>query len=525
MKKINALMLLAVAILISNCRTESVDFSDNNLSPIINSKSDSTGMYKMKDVPLFKSYLKKNLPNIYSKSDDSELSDDNQLIDVINKNDKISYSILIKKENNVHQIWVYTIGQKESFFIAEYTSSVPAQYFELDKFTGTVEYKALDGEILGTENFENGRPIKNGSAKAVCGVVTTPVSCVDGLHFGNQPCAWAGTSGAAYYDTEIIRCKNNYQNTIYNDGGGYGSEGGATNPAYHLPAPQALNYMLTQIGMPSLNSQQFAYVQNNIPIAERLRTFFFTDQTVNGSNFLYWGIDFLKQNPSINWVQFEKLIHNKNNYENFASTSIDEDNNQSGNYDETLYSDFDFENQQTQWPTINPVIPASNFVGWGASGIRRNCMDYAKAQIAKSGYKVSNYYDVDSQGNKQTFQIYTEQGGVNLNDLYKGVSYLKYALSNGIPVIVGIDDKTGHPGNLDSSTDHFVVIVGMGTDSKGRYFRFYDNAAGDQTQGTHSENKLYIKYPDRIFTGQTQCVGYRAGTEYDYIITMIRKSK
>lgn len=142
------------------------------------------------------------------------------------------------------------------------------------KFTGIVEYKAADGELLGTENFENGKPVKNVSNKAICGAITTAISCIEGLHFGNEPCAWAGTSSAAYYETEIIRCKNNYQNTIYNDGGaGYGSSGGATNPAYHLQAPQALNYMLAQIGMPALNSQQFTFVQNNIPIAERLRTF------------------------------------------------------------------------------------------------------------------------------------------------------------------------------------------------------------------------------------------------------------
>lgn len=98
-------------------------------------------------------------------------------------------------------------------------------------------------------------------------------------------------------------------------------------------------------------------------------------------------------------------------------------------------------------------------------------------------------------------------------------------MANGIPVIVGIDDKIGHPGNLDQSTDHFVVIVGMGTDSKGRFFRFYDNASGDPSQGASVENKLYIKYPQRIFTGVTQCTGYRGETEYDYIMTMIRKSK
>lgn len=305
MKKINFLMFFALVSLLSQCRTELDSTTDNSL---LNTtlKPDSTGMYRMEDVPIFKNYLKKNSPDTYLKNDNNTgIYENNRLVDVINKNERVSYSTLVKKENNVYQIWVYTVGKNESFFIAEYVSSVSFEYFELAKFTGIVEYKAMDGELLGTENFENGRPVKNVLNKAVCGAITTPISCIEGLHFGNEPCAWAGTSSAAYYETEIIRCKN-YQNTIYNDGGaGYGSSGGGTNPAYHLPAPQALNYMLAQIGMPSLNSQQFSYVKNNIPIAERLRTFFFTDQTVNGSNFLYWGIDFLRQNPSVTWPLFE----------------------------------------------------------------------------------------------------------------------------------------------------------------------------------------------------------------------------
>ena len=240
-----------------------------------------------------------------------------------------------------------------------------------------------------------------------------------------------------------------------------------------------------------------------------------------GVEYVKYILQFFSNNPSISWDEFRSTKHDAE-----PNTSVDFENNESGNYDETLVTDFDFENQQVQWPTISNVIPVSDFVGWGTTGIRRNCMDYAKAQIAKKGYKISNYYDVDSQGNKQTFQIYTEQNGVNLTDLYKGVSYLKYALSNGIPVVVGIDDQSTQSPNLDQSTDHFVVIVGMGTDSNGRYFRFYDNASSDASQGAHSENKLYYKPAQKIFTGKTQCGGYRDNdTEYDYIMTMIRKSK
>lgn len=242
----------------------------------------------------------------------------------------------------------------------------------------------------------------------------------------------------------------------------------------------------------------------------------------SGISFVTWGVNFLMQNENTTWEQF---INSKHDGE--PNSSIDIQNNISGNYDETSYGNFDFENPQTQWLTVNSVIPVSDFVGWNAPGINKNCMDYAKAQIAKKGYKISNYYDVDSKGEKQTFQIYTEQNGVNLNDLYKGVSYIKYALSKGIPVIVGVDDDPGSPGNLDNSTDHFVVIVGMGVDSKGQFFRFFDNASGNdpQNQGANPENKFYYNYSQKIFTGKTFCSGYRNTVAHDYIITMIRKSK
>jgi len=148
-------------------------------------------------------------------------------------------------------------------------------------------------------------------------------------------------------------------------------------------------------------------------------------------------------------------------------------------------------------------------------------MDFAKEQILKRGYRISNYFD---EG--QTFQIYTEKGGIDYEQLSKGLSYLKYALSKGIPVIVGVDNKSGHPGNLDKSTDHFIVIVGMGTDVKGKYFLFFDNASGSVSQGASNENKLYYNASNSKITGKTQCFSYRnCCTKYDYIITQIRKSK
>lgn len=521
-------MLMAFVLFMISCRTE--DASSDSFSS--ETQKEKAKVYLMKDVPAFKNFLetKINSANYFSKSNSyAALLFDNQPVDVVKKGNKTSYSTFTKKDDTVYEILVYTIGEKESFFIAQYISNTPIPYLDLTTFSGTVHYKSYNGELISSLSFENGiaKTAAKNAAKTAIGcytVINTPVSCIEGLHFPGKPCAYAGTINAAYYDTQIIN--SCFQDEFYNEignGGSYGPDRGAgSNPAYSLPAPSAINYMLTQIGMQSLNTQQFSYLQNHLMEADNLRAYFLANQNVDNANFMYFGINFLMQNPATTWEQF---LYNKHKGE--PNASFDFNDNESGNYDETIFENFDIENQQTQWPTIANVISPSDFVGWNASGIRKNCMDYAKAQIAKKGYKISNYYDVDSQGNKQTFQIYTEQNGVNLNDLYKGVSYIKYALSHGIPVIVGIDDATGSPGNLDNSTDHFVVIVGMGIDSNGKFFRFYDNASGIDplNQGANPENKLYYKYPEKIFTGKTFCIDYRNGTQHDYIITMIRKSK
>ena len=411
-------------------------------------------------------------------------------------------------------------------------------------------------------------------------IIVTTVDCGEGGHHTNgQYCPALGYKVPSDYVTVRNNCSgggdNDGTDTGYpsgntGTGGSYGNTGGggqtttttpvATTPKWNWGRTSVVNFLgLTSEQLNFINNsaqdefraQMLLFISNNgieDPLANPSEEFLSTEVKSLGQwmvnyamthsdflnsefrnvflnadlDFLQWSKSFLIQNPNTSWSQF---INNKHDGE--PNSSIDIQDNLSGNYDENLYENFDFENQQALWPTINTVIPIADFVGWNSPGINRNCMDYAKAQIAKKGYKISNYYDVDSKGSKQTFQIYTEQNGVNLNDLYKGVSYLKYALSKGIPVIVGVDDSSKDHGNIDNSTDHFVVIVGMGTDAKGQFFRFFDNASGNdpQNQGANPENKLYYNYSRKIFTGKTYCSEYRNSVEHDYILTMIRKSK
>ncbi|WP_051230776.1 hypothetical protein [Epilithonimonas caeni] len=287
-----------------------------------------------------------------------------------------------------------------------------------------------------------------------------------------------------------------------------------------------INTTLTAINSTySLTTAEKSFLSNpnNLAVATNLANYLRVNNNQQGAQFVKWAINFFIQNPNTTWEQI-----------NSSKTSFDSDtgdinNNAEGSYDETSIDDYNLDDQQNVWPTISNVISLSDFVGWNRTlHPTWQCFQYADAQIKKVGYTISGFYEKDSQGNNQRYQIYTEQNGVNLNDLYKGVKYIIHALSQGIPVVVGIDNHPGNPGNLDNTTDHFVVIVGMGTDSNGKFFTFYDNASGvdPQSQGANPNNKLYVKYPEKIITGITNCNDYRDhNTTHNYIITQIRKSK
>lgn len=109
------------------------------------------------------------------------------------------------------------------------------------------------------------------------------------------------------------------------------------------------------------------------------------------------------------------------------------------------------------------------------------------------GQQINMYYD-NRQAPHSTSTI----------DRAKGIETIINELSAGRPVMVGVNYKRENsPGNNNVSTDHYVNIVGMGTDEKHRYyFSYYDNYADPdiyvteesrRTFGTDlKENRFYI---------------------------------
>lgn len=302
--------------------------------------------------------------------------------------------------------------------------------------------------------------------------------------------------------------------------GGSGSNSGATTPNNNpivLPVLPTLEQTINNFVL-SLSPQQQLWWNNpiNSDCVNQIKAFLskdFPKIALEDFEFAENIMNYLINNSTMSW---EILMNSRTS---FDTNEGEVDNYSSGGYDTTTYTTFN--PLQQIWTTIPKVIPQNKFVGWNrVLHPDWHCMDYSKEQLRVMGYQISSYFSIG-----QTFQIYTAQNGVNNDMLFQGLSYIKYALSNGIPVIVGVDDAVGHTGNLDSTTDHFIVIVGMGTDTIGKYFQFYDNASGIVSQGASSLNKLYYNSTTGIISGSSQCINYVNTTEYPYRVTMIRKSK
>lgn len=192
----------------------------------------------------------------------------------------------------------------------------------------------------------------------------------------------------------------------------------------------------------------------------------------------------------------------------------------------------------TDWETIAPVIPKSKFIGWNYPGIKENCFDYALEQLRQVGHWVKSErwnkkWDGTKELNDHIYQLFLEQDvagmkkGVQKDQFEPGVEYLKKTLKAGIPVMVGVDDDS-HVTNDDRTTEHFITLVGMGEDSTGKYFLFYDNAIPVNDIGTSSQNKLYCKPSQYLIvgTGDLRNSYIQVNTaKKKYIVSQIRETK
>ncbi|MCX6210690.1 MAG: hypothetical protein NTZ59_14605 [Bacteroidetes bacterium] len=138
------------------------------------------------------------------------------------------------------------------------------------------------------------------------------------------------------------------------------------------------------------------------------------------------------------------------------------------NYDTKTYQPFNFSTQPWQYKA--DVLPQANFVKWVDGD---NCLLNAKLMINSMGYDFSSYDAVAQNGVKQTFYCYNKATGYDANETLKAVSYIVEKVQQGIPVVVGVDDKKGSK-NLNGLTDHYIIITGMVEENGVKYFTFVE---------------------------------------------------
>jgi hypothetical protein len=126
------------------------------------------------------------------------------------------------------------------------------------------------------------------------------------------------------------------------------------------------------------------------------------------------------------------------------------------------------------------------------------CFDYANYQIHVQEFRPSGPAAL-SEDTLMVVHEYRESGGVRSEvqvfATVEAVGYLKAALLEGTPVLVGLrlNDWDARPNERKSTpfvepTNHFVVVVGMGDDTNGKYFSFFD-----YSHAQRDEDRLYLR--------------------------------
>jgi len=531
------ILLFGLILIMTNCETEN-EVMEN---PITIEKEFIIKQYHFKDLSSNFKFQKaieklnsKNSKSIYSNKSTDDIYNftiDSTRIKEVIKGNYTSYTLLINrpfKTSEYFENLVIEIKENETInaFIIKYILSSPIKIFEEhNSFSFQANFTIVSLDI-------NNINLSSKSTTDDCSPIAQTWCNWSYPHIAGPSCYEANDGRLFTVLAENPNCTENGDPSSGGGGGG-GTTGSDPDPIYtspinpdgtpvEFPESVILNQINEILGN-SLSENQLFWLYNNPKQANNIKLFLDSNNSPETKNFVKSAVEALTNNQ---YLSFDEILYNRTELDNNITGDID--NNITGGYDSTIYNTFN--PTQETWPTINSVILLNDFIGWKANDpiSQRNCMAYAKAQIAKKSYQISNYKNVNGQISDQTIQIFTEQNGVNQTELQKGLSYLKYALDNGIPVIVGVDAHSGSPNpNTDSTTDHFVVIVGMGTDNNGQYFIFYDNASGQtpyQNYGANPNNRFYYNSSTGTLTGRSQ-TRFSLRAPRIYTVTQIKKSK
>jgi hypothetical protein len=188
------------------------------------------------------------------------------------------------------------------------------------------------------------------------------------------------------------------------------------------------------------------------------------------------------------------------------------------------------------WGNVPVFIPQADFIGYKSTD-PSGCFRRSREQLNKAGYDLVSPGWATQNIGAGIYQIYLASDVGKMKSGYQqaqfeaGVKYLKTAISVKIPVMVGVELYAGSSSG-DKVTDHYLTIVGMGSDDTGKFFYYYDNATSWATIGASDKNRLYCDCENFSLIG-----GGDDGNRYlnpevnkvityrKYTVTQIRESK
>lgn len=172
------------------------------------------------------------------------------------------------------------------------------------------------------------------------------------------------------------------------------------------------------------------------------------------------------------------------------------------------------------WPEYSSVISLDKFVDYSETG---DCFQACLKQIKAVSCKLVNP-DFLPATNTSLYQIFVDKNSDKVNDLGEGykqrfiqaLDMVKKSLKNNLPIIAGLDYQDGDTGNSDKTTDHWVVIVGMGKDLMGHYLLYFENWRGYR-YGNSKTQKVYCNCWDYTLKS--------TGLSRTYQVTCLRETE
>jgi GH24 family phage-related lysozyme (muramidase) len=123
---------------------------------------------------------------------------------------------------------------------------------------------------------------------------------------------------------------------------------------------------------------------------------------------------------------------------------------------------------------------------------------------------------------KGTARTQGKAGGNDTSTLKKdeaewdmGIRYINACLSAGVPAMIGVNHTFAYKkaaANNDNSTDHWLTIIGRGSDEKGKYFTYTDPGTKHKSVGTNTVgNRLYQTENPHIWRDDTKYANADSG--------------